>query len=300
MSIVKKNEAYADMKLYLENHEGSSFGDVVQNCIKPALESIFGSLKYAVNTQGYPCVLLPSSDGQVSTTYAPCLLIHAKSTDIPAKNTIWIKVGMMDVKNLATTVVDQPFEQHTSNGRNNSGSLVAVSFTESGLLLNAMDIDTGYQFGFYPNIANYGSILLASMGCKVFPGKEVINDEVTDIVAVQAYGTDINNQLKLIYYRPSTDSIIYNVLRGWELPTQSTCANMYEFNDGIVTVDDYYVCFPWYQQILAPLCVCNVNETPYDMWSREVTINNSKFSIAINPGNGNSGYTRISIAKKVQ
>lgn len=300
MSIVKKTEAYADMKLYIENNEGSSFGDVVQNCIKPALESIFGSLKYAVNTQGYPCVLLPSSNGQISTTYAPCLLIHAKATDIPAKNTIWIKVGIMDVKNLATTVVDQPFEQHTSNGSNTGGTIVAVSFTESGLLFNAMDIDKGYQFGFYSNIANYGSILFASMSCKVLEGKEVINGKETDIVAVQAYGTDTNNQLKLIYYRPSTDSIIYNNLRGWELPTQSTCANMYEFNDGIVTIEDYYVCFPSYQQILAPLCVCTVNETPYDMWSKDVTINSSKFSIAINPGNGNSGFTRIAIAKKVQ
>ena len=301
MSIVKNNEAYADTKLYIENNEGCTFGDAVQNCIKPALESIFGSLKYAVNTQGYPCVLLPSSNGQVSTTYAPCLLIQAKATDIPNNNSNpVIRVGMMDVKNLATTVVDQPFGQHTSNGNNTGGTLVRVSFTTSGLLFNAMDIDRGYQFGFYGNIANYGSILLATMGCKVLKGKEVVNNEETDILAVQGYGTDSNNQLRLIYYRPSTDSIIYNVLCGWELPTQSTCANMYELNDGVVTIDDYYVCFPWYQQILAPLCVLKVNETPYSMWSKEVTINGSKFRIAINPGNGNSGFTRIAIAKKVK
>ena len=34
MSIVKSNEAYADMKLYIENNEGASFGDVVQNCTR--------------------------------------------------------------------------------------------------------------------------------------------------------------------------------------------------------------------------------------------------------------------------
>ena len=300
MSIVKNNETYADMKSYIENNEGVSFGDVVQNCIKPALESIFGSLKYAVDTQGYPCVILPSSNGQISTTYAPCLLIQAKATDIPANNNILIKVGIMDVRNLATTVVDQPFEQNTSNGNNTGGTAVTVSFTTSGLLFNAMDIDRGYQFGFYGNIATYGSILCASMGCKVLKGKEVFNAKETDILAVQGYGTDSNNQLRLIYYRPSTDSIIYNVLRGWELPTQSTCANMYELNDGVITIDDYYVCFPWYQQILAPLCVFKVGETPYNMWSKEVTINGSKFSIAINPGNGNSGFTRIAIAKKVK
>ena len=301
MSIVKNNEAYADTKSYIENNEGASFGDVVQNCIKPALGSIFGSLKYAVDTQGRPCVLLPSSNGQISTTYAPCLLIQDKATDIPNNNSNpVIRVGMMDVKNLATTVVDQPFEQCTSNGNNTGGTMVRVRFTTSGLLFNAMDIDRGYQFGFYENIANYGSILLASMGCKVLKGKEVLNGKETDILAVQGYGTDSNNQLRLIYYRPSTDSIIYNTLRGWELPTQSTCANMYELNDGIVTIDDYYVCFPWYQQILAPLCVFKANETPYNMWSKEVTINGSKFRIAINPGNGNGGFTRIAIAKKVK
>ena len=177
MSIVKTNEAYANTKLYIENDEGVSFGDVAQNCIKPALESIFGSLKYAVNTQGYPCVLLPSSNGQVSTTYAPCLSIQAKATDIPASNSTLVKVGIMDVKNLATTVADQPFEQNTSNGNNSGGTMVRVSFTTSGLLFNAMDIDRGYQFGFYGNIANYGSILLATMGCKVLKGKEVVNNE---------------------------------------------------------------------------------------------------------------------------
>ena len=301
MSIVKNNEAYADMKSYIENNEGVSFGDVVQNCIKPALESIFGSLKYAVDTQGYPCVLLPSSNGQVSTTYAPCLSIQAKAIDVPNNNSnIWIRVGVMDVKNLATVVVNQPFEQYTSTGNNNGGTMVRVSFTTSGLLFNAMDIDRGYQFGFYENRATYGSILRATMGCKVLKGKEVFNGKETDILAVQGYGTDTNNQLRLIYYRPSTDSIIDNFLYGWKLPTQSTCANMYELNDGIVNIDDYYVCFPWYQQILAPLCVFKVNETPYNMWSKEVTINGSKFRIAINPGNGNSGFTRIAIAKKVQ
>ena len=130
MSIVKNNEAYADMKLYIENNEGASFGDAVQNCIKPALESIFGSLKYAVNTQGYPCVLLPSSNGQVSTTYAPCLLIQDKATDIPNNNSNpVIRVGIMDVKNLATTVADQPFDQRTSNGSNSGGTQVVVYFT---------------------------------------------------------------------------------------------------------------------------------------------------------------------------
>ena len=301
MSIVKNNEAYADMKLYIENNEGVSFGDVVQNCIKPALESIFGSLKYAVNTQGYPCVLLPSSNGQILTTYAPCLLIQAKATDIPSNNDrTWIKVGIMDVKNLATTVADQPFDQCTSNGSNSGGPQVVVYFATSGLLFNAMDIDRGYQFGFYENSATYGSILCATMGCKVLKGKEVFNGKETDILAIQGYGTDSNNTLRLIYHRPSTDSITYNFLDGWELPTQSTCANMYELNDGIITIDDYYVCFPWYQRILAPLCVFKYNETPYTMWSKEVTINGSKFSIAINPGNGNSGFTCIAIAKKVQ
>lgn len=302
MSIVKNNEAYADTKLYIENNEGCTFGDVVQNCVKPALGSIFGSLKYAINTQGYPCVLLPSSNGQVSTTYAPCLSIQAKATDIPNNDNsnIWIRVGIMDVKNLATTVTDQPFEQHTSTGNNSGGPMVRVSFTTSGLLFNAMDIDRGYQFGFYGNIANYGSILLATMACKVLKGKEVFNGKETDILAVQGYGTDSNNPLRLIYYRPSTNSITHNLLDGWELPRQSTCANMYELNDGIITIDDYYVCFPWYQKILAPLCVFKDNETPYSMWSKEVTINGSKFSIAINPGNGNSGFTRIAIAKKVK
>ena len=300
MSIVKNNEACADMKSYIENNEGASFGDVVQNCIKPALESIFGSLKYAVDTQGHPCVLLPSSNGQISTTHAPCLLINAKATDIPANNNTWIKVGIMDVKNLTTTFADQPYTQNTSNGSNSGGPMVTLSFTSGSLLFNAMDIDRGYQFGFYPNTATYGSILLATMGCKVLKGKEVLNGKETDILAIQGYGTDSNNPLRLIYYRPSTDSITYNFLDGWELPTQSTCANMYELNDGVVTIDDYYVCFPWYQQILAPLCVFKANETPYTMWSKEVTINGSKFSIAINPGNGNSGFTRIAIAKKVK
>lgn len=300
MSIIKKNEAYADMKLYVENNEGCTFGDIVQNCIKPALESIFGSLKYAVNTQGNPCILLPSSNGQTSASYAPCLMVDTKSTNIPAKNTVWIKVGIIDIIKLTTTTVHQPYEQHTSNGSSNGSGIVNSNFTDGGLIFRAMDIDKGYQFGFYTNIATYGSITLGSFGCKVLNGKEVINNKETDIVLVQGYGTDVNNPIKLIYHRPSTDTIVVNALRGWELPIQSTCANMYEFNDGIVTIEDHYICFPMFQRILAPLCVISVNETPYDMWSKEIVINGSKFRIAINPGNGDNGYSRVSLAKKVQ
>lgn len=295
MSIVKKNESFADIKSYVDNHEGCTIADIVQNCIKPALESVFGSLKYAVNTQGYPCVLLPSSNGQVSTTYAPCLVVESKTTNTPGPNT-GIRIGIMDIAKLTTTAVDQPYEQHTSNGSNNANMCVGTNFT-TGLIFNAMDIDRGYQFGFYPNGATYGSVTLGSFGCKVLNGKEVINNKETDILLVQAYGYNIS--IQLIYYRPSTDTVVSSYLRSWELPTQTTCANMYELNDGIVTIKDYYVCFPWYQQIIAPLCVISVNVTPYDMWSKEVTINGSKFRIAINPGVGN-GYARICIAKKVQ
>ena len=49
-----------------------------------------------------------------------------------------------------------------------------------------------------------------------------------------------------------------------------------------------------------PLVVMDENITPKELWSRPVTINGNKFSLAIPCGASNTGNSTITIAKKLK
>lgn len=296
MSIINNQQSYAHTAKYCEDNPEATLGDVVQNCVKPAMEKVFGSVAYAINSVEYPCVLLPTSDGNMSASYSPCIVFEAKSTLIMANGPdCRIRFGLMDIGTRNTKQMDQAWEHQTPTSGSANG-YVSVRLKNSGLVFNARDIDRGYQFGCYPSVNT--AIVLGSMVCKVLSGKDVITGDKTDVLIAEGYSNDRN--MFLTYYKPSTDSIFSSSLRKWELPTQNVCANMYEFNDGNITVDNYYICFPGSQQILKPLCIWDSNVTSPDMWSSPVTINGSKFKLSIQPGAGSVGSSNITLAVKVQ
>ena len=296
MNIINNQKSYANTVKYCEDNPEATLGDVVQNCVKPAMEKVFGSVAYAINSVGYPCVLLPTSDGNMSASYSPCIVFEATSTLILANESgCRVRFGLMDIGTRNTKQMDQAWGHQTPTGGSVNG-YVSVRLKTTGLVFNARDIDRGYQFGYYP--INTTATVLGSMVCKVLSGKDVITGDKTDVLIAEERSSGRN--MFLTYYKPSTDSIFSSSLIKWELPTQNVCANMYEFNDGNITVDNYYICFPGSQQILKPLCIWDSNVTSPDMWSSPVTINGSKFKLSIQPGAGSSGNDNITLAVKVQ
>ena len=296
MSIINNQQSYANTIKYCEDNPEATLGDVVQNCVKPAMEKVFGSVAYAINSAEYPCVLLPTSDGNMSASYSPCIVFEAKSTLIMANGPdCRVRFGLMDIGTRNTKQMEQAWGHQTPTGGLANG-YVSVRLKNVGLVFNARDIDRGYQFGYYPSVNT--DIVLGSMVCKVLSGKDVITGDKTDVLIAEMYATA--KGMLLTYYKPSSDSIFSNSLGKWELPTQNVCANMYEFNDGNITVDNYYICFPGSQQILQPLCIWDSNVTSPNMWSSPVTINGSKFKLSIQPGAGSSGSSNITLAVKVQ
>ena len=296
MSIINNQQSYANKIKDCEDNPEATLGDVVQNCVKPAMEKVFGSVAYAINSAEYPCVLLPTSDGNMSASYSPCIVFEAKSTLIMANGPdCRVGFGLMDIGTRNTKQMEQAWGHQTPVGGLANG-YVSVGLKTTGLVFNARDIDRGYQFGYYP--INTTDIVLGSMVCKVLSGKDVITGDKTDVLIAEMYATA--KGMLLTYYKPSSDSIFSSSLRRWELPTQNVCANMYEFNDGNITVDNYYICFPGSQQILQPLCIWDSNVTSPNMWSSPVTINGSKFKLTIQPGAGSGGSSNITLAVKVQ
>ena len=296
MNIINNQQSYANTAKYCEDNPEATLGDVVQNCVKPAMEKVFGSVAYAINSEGYPCVLLPTSDGNMSASYSPCIVFEAKSTSIMVDGpNCRIRFGLMDIGTRNTKQMDQAWAHQTPTGGSANG-YVSVRLNTNNLVFNARDIDRGYQFGYYP--ISTTNIVLGSMVCKVLSGKDVITGDKTDVLIAEMHATE--RGMLLTYYKPSSDSIFSSSLRKWELPTQNVCANMYEFNDGNITVDNYYICFPGSQQILKPLCIWDSNVTSPDMWSSPVTINGSKFKLSIQPGAGSEGSSNITLAVKVQ
>ena len=296
MSIINNQQSYANTAKYCKDNPEATLGDVVQNCVKPAMEKVFGSVAYAINSVENPCVLLPTSDGDMSASYSPCIVFEAKSTLIMANGKdCSIRFGLMDIGTRNTKQMDQAWEHQTPTS-GSSNNYVSVILKNSGLVFNARDIDRGYQFGYYPSVNT--TILLGSMVCKVLSGKDVITGDKIDVLIAEGHSN--NDRMFLTYYKPSTDSIFSSSIERWLLPNQKACANMYEFNDGNITVDNYYMCFPGSQQILKPLCIWDSNVTSPDMWSSPVTINGSKFKLSIQPGAGSGGSSNITLAVKVQ
>lgn len=295
MSIVKKQQVYADTPTYVSNHEGCTFGDIFENCVTPVLKEIFGTAVYKVNTQGYPCVLIPGTDGQISS-YTPCITFLKQATDSAIGSASKIKIGCFDLATSNSKDSDICYEYYTSL-KSNRYQYFSLSLSNEGIMFNAMDVDDyGYQFGMYPSSGV--SVHLGSMSCRVLKGKDTITGDNTDVIISECYGN--GSQMTLIYYKPSADSIILSALPKWTLPQQSTCANLYEFNDGNIAVDEFYVCFPIYQQILMPFVAMADNITPTDLWSSPITINGNKFSLAIPAGAGSNGNSSITIAKKLK
>ena len=296
MSIINNQQSCAYTAKYCEDNPEATLGDVVQNCVKPAMEKVFGSVAYAINSVGNPCVLLPSSDGVMSASYSPCIVFEANSTLIMANGSdCRVRFGLMDIGTRNTKQMEQAWgcQGPTSGAVNN---YVSVRLKTTGLVFNARDIDRWYQFGYYPTTTT--AIVLGSMVCKVLSGKDVITGDKTDVLIAEMHAN--GSSMLLTYYKPSSDSIFSSSLGKWELPTQNVCANMYEFNDGNITVDNYYICFPGSQHILKPLCIWDSNVTSPDMWSSPVTINGSKFKLSIQPGAGSGGNNNITLAVKVQ
>lgn len=295
MSIVKKQQVYADTPTYVSNHEGCTFGDIFENCVTPVLKEIFGTAVYKVNTQGYPCVLIPSTTGQISS-YTPCITFLKKATDSTTGSSAQIRLGCFNVSTLDSKDFGVSCQEYHSGGSTGNVTL-SLTLSNKGIMFNAMDVDDyGYQFGIYPSSGE--NVFLGSMPCRVLKGKDALTEAETDVIISECYGN--TSSMSIVYYKPSTDSIISTSIPYWNLPQQSTCANLYEFNDGNIVVDDFYICFPLSQQILMPFVVMDVNITPTELWSSPVTINGNKFSLAIPGGTGRTGESSITIAKKLK
>ena len=150
MSIINNQQSYANTVKYCEDNPEATLGDVVQNCVKPAMEKVFGGVAYTINSVEYPCVLLPTSDGNMSESYSPCIVFEAKSTLIMANvSDCRVRFGLMDIGTRNTKQMDQSWE-HQSSTESSANSYVSVILKTTNLVFNARDIDRGYQFGYYP------------------------------------------------------------------------------------------------------------------------------------------------------
>ncbi len=299
MSIIKTKWVAAYTTTYCTDNPEATYGDLVQNCVKPALEKMFGDLKYMVDSQDYPCILLPTSDGKISATYSPCIVFKIKNTTSVKGGSSYICPGVIDVENKTVVTTNQGYSMWYNNYNNSGGnSYINANLTNLDLYFNALDLNVGYQFGFATgNVETHTLFELLTMPCKVLPGEDVLTGDRTEVVMVLGYQ---ENALWSGYYKPSSNSLISAYIRPWDLPIQNTCANMYAFNDGNITIKDYYVCFPKSQTILKPLCVMD-KSSPSDMWSsNEIVVNGSKFALALAPGAGSSGSVGITLARKTE
>lgn len=277
------------------NNNSITVGEMVEGYIVPAVRGCFGGVgEYVIASDNYPCIVLPWNDGKISDDYNVVIRVGKTATTLVTSSGVaYFQVGLMNMISKTTIYVNFATAGWSNNSSN--GGPTTGLYLQSGIFaINVMKItDNMYQFGIWGPA--YESVDLMAMNIIVTSMKKVIDDTPINSLVVCPFGTN-SRSLNVLY--KYNNSIISEGFNGWQLPTQGTSANMYQFNNGIMYHDNLYVCFPSYQTILKSLIPCDYSKgTPYDMWSDFVNIGGKNFTLHINAGNGTSGDSYITLAR---
>ena len=289
-----------DLNVIRESNPDITVGELVRDYIVPEFSRGFGEAMYKEFPYGSygnkPYIIIPCGDGKIKNDdYNPYILIDTlvEGKVSESTSTTYIRVGMIHTtsgyKKEISSIGFSVFSEGSSAGNTNTTINLANYGAISAKILN---IDsTSYHFGVYG-----GTIpTIGSMNVIISKTKSVIDESENDAVFVMPYGTNVEYIAEVYTYN---GSIYQDSICQWELPKQSTIANMYQFNNGYVYKDDLFLCFPMRHTILRQLIYLN-NTVSSSMWSKSIVIGGKKFTLHINAGNGESGSCYITLARIV-
>lgn len=265
-------------------------------------KSVFGNAKYAVDSNNYPCIILPWLDGSYSGAFDLCIrfneAIDALLSTISASNGISISFGLYEQATKKFT--GKGPIQFFSGGRLWTASIGSNS--DAYYKVNTYGLDKKViSFGeFSNNRINPASI---PMNCMVAEFKKLKDDSPVNVVlflpdsATQATSMSTANPINLFY---ELDGVVKNTkIYEWWLTEAPDSVSMYQLNDGFIYSDKLFVCFPYGQSILQPLTLFAYNDTiNTDTWNKRcITVGGKQFSLKCATDNKrNNGNKNITIA----
>ena len=279
-----KNYTHSDaIYSLIEANPNMTYEDYVTSKVE-WYKSVFGDAKYAVDSNNYPCIILPWLDGSYGGTFDLCIRFE-QTADSPLSR---------DSTSLSTYISFGLYEQATKKftGKN------AAQYFSSGRVfptLIASTYDAHYKvntYGLEKKVISLGEFsknkenpTSIPMNCMVAEFKRLKDDSPVNVVLflpdLADYQTNKYDGSPIeLYYE--LDGVVKNTkIYTWGLTQSPTCVSMYQLNDGFIYSDSLFCCFPHDQSILQPLTIFSYNDTVNtDTWNKEcVTVGGKQFSI---------------------
>ena len=302
----------------LENNKNYTHSDAIYNLIevRPDIthegyvrsivewyKSVFGDAKYAVDSNNYPCVILPWLNGSYDGNFDLCIRFE-QTADAPlSKNSA----------SLGTYIYFGLYEQATKKF---TGKVSAQYFIGgAGIRPTLIDSDSDVRYkvntyGLEKKVISLGEFsknkenpTSIPMNCMVAEFKRLKDDSPVNVVLflpdLSDYQTSKYDNCPIeLYYE--LDGVVKNTkIYAWGLTQSQTCVSMYQLNDGFIYSDSLFCCFPHDQSILQPLTIFDYTDTVNtDTWNKNcITVGGKRFSIKCAMDNKRtSGNQNITIA----
>lgn len=265
-------------------------------------KSIFGDAKYAVDSNNYPCVILPWLNGSYDGNFDLCVRFEQTGDSLLSKNEnssgTYISFGIYEEATKKFT--GRQSIQYFSGGRL-WPTLIASTY-DAHYKVNTYGLDKKViSLGeFSNNRINPTSI---PMNCMVAEFKKLKDDSPVNVVLFLPDSSNSDqykydgNPINLFY---ELDGVVKNTkIYTWGLTQSPTCVSMFQLCDGFIYSDSLFCCFPHDQSILQPLTLFAYDDAVnIDTWNKRcVTVDGKQFSIKCAADNKrNNGNQNITIA----
>lgn len=280
-------------------------GEYFEHYVVPKFKEIFGTVKYTtIKHSSYgemPVIVLPDYLGNINETGVYGALIFCvdcvKLTKTQCYGDLWFGIVDLKTKNYSATSMHGS-NMYITNSSPNYYAYATCTYCKGYLYLCIeLDDNLGYHIGVtYISGSNLLDITYLS------------RDYMISYLTLIKTGEKIPAAFALPFYNESILRYGYSVndnpqivsISKWDLPKMVSVANMYEFTDGLITSDIYYICFPNSHVILQNFLLLG-DKPQFSIWSTNlVSIGDSNFKLRLTGGPWNSGSKNLTIAKKVE
>lgn len=267
----------------IEANQNMTYEDYVKSKVE-WYKSVFGDAKYEVDSNNYPCIILPWLGGSYDGDFDLCIRFRQDAAALLSKNNMevgtYIEFGLYEQATKKFTGKN-PVQYH-SGGRAwptgiTSASDAYYKVNTYGLAKKVISLG---EFSF-------NKVVPASipMNCMVAEFKRFSDDSAVNVVLflpdLAIYQTNKYDSYPIeLYYE--LDGVVKNTkIYTWGLTQSPTCVSMYQLNDGFIYSDSLFCCFPHDQSILQPLTIFAYDDTVNgDTWNKKcVTVGGKQFSI---------------------
>lgn len=247
-------------------------------------KSVFGDAKYDVDSNNYPCIILPWLSGSYDGAFDLCIRFCQTDDALLSQNYTssgtFIKFGLYEQATKKFT--GRSPAQYFSGGRA-FPTLIASTYA-AYYKVNTYGLDKKViSLGEFSNhTVNPTSI---PMNCMVAEFKRLSDDSAVNVTLflpdLASYQTNKYDSSPIeLYYE--LDGVVKNTkIYTWGLTQSPTCVSLYQLNDGFIYSDSLFCCFPHDQPILQPLTIFAYDDTVNgDTWNKKcITIGDKQFSI---------------------